>query len=51
MQNKILVYKGDKYFIAEDPKTGVASQGRTKKESVKHLKEAVEGYLEVMKCR
>ena len=48
MKNKILVYKGDKYFIAEDPKTGVASQGKTKKEAVKHLQEAVELYLEVV---
>lgn len=41
-----LVYKGEKYYVAQALELGVASQGETIKEAEKNLKEAVELYLE-----
>jgi len=42
-----IVYKSEKYFVAECPEIGTASQGKTKKEAIENLKEATELYLEV----
>jgi predicted RNase H-like HicB family nuclease len=41
-----VITKEGKWFVSYCPELGVASQGRTKKSSVKNLKEAVELYLE-----
>jgi len=43
----VLVYKGDKYYIAEYPFLDVATQGRTVAEALKNIKEAVETNLEL----
>ena len=41
-----IIKKEGRWFVAENPETGVASQGRTETESLVNLKEAVELYLE-----
>jgi len=41
-----VVLKGEVAFVATCPELGVASQGKTEKEALKNLKEAVELYLE-----
>ncbi len=41
----VFVYKGEKYFIAEYPFLGVATQGRTEEEALHNIKEAVEIHL------
>ncbi len=40
------------YFVAEVPALpGCLSQGKTQKEALKNIKEAVEGWLEVMEAK
>jgi len=41
-----LIYKGEKYYVAECLELGVVSQGKNPKEAENNLKEAVELYLE-----
>ncbi len=41
-----IVTKEGKFFVAFNPDTGVASQGKTKKSALKNLKEAVELFFE-----
>lgn len=41
-----LIYKSEKYYVAECLELGVVSQGETPKEAKDNLKEAVELYLE-----
>jgi len=41
-----LIYKGEKYYVAECLELGVVSQGKTPKSAQSNLKEAVELYLE-----
>lgn len=41
-----LIYKGEKYYIAQALELGVISQGKTPKEAQTNLKEAIELYLE-----
>lgn len=41
-----LIYKDEKYYVAEAIELGVVSQGKTTQEAEKNLKEAVELYLE-----
>lgn len=45
----VFVYKGEKYFIAEYPFLGVATQGRTEEEALRNIKEAVEIHLQLRK--
>jgi predicted RNase H-like HicB family nuclease len=53
MKNKILaiISKEGKIYVAENPETGVVSQGYSVEEAIKNLKEAVELYLEEMNTR
>jgi len=46
-----IVYRGEKYFIAECPEIGTASQGKTREEAIKHLREATEAFLEAFPSR
>lgn len=49
MKNKIfsaVVYREAKFYVAECPELGVASQGKTLKEALNNLKEASELYLD-----
>lgn len=41
-----VIKKEGRLFVAENPETGVASQGRTETEALLNLKEAVSLYLE-----
>jgi predicted RNase H-like HicB family nuclease len=41
-----IITKGEIAFVATCPELGVVSQGKTEKEALKNLKEAVELYLE-----
>ena len=40
-----VIHKEGKYFVAECPEVGTASQGKTVDEAMKNLKEATELYL------
>ena len=46
MKLSVIIKKGEKYFIARVPELGVTTQGRTKEEAKKNLKEAVQLHLE-----
>lgn len=42
----------DDYFVAEVPAMpGCLSQGRTRKEAIENIKEAIAGWLEVMESK
>jgi len=48
MEFTAVIRKGEKFFVALCPELDVVSQGRTEKEAMINLKEAVELYLEEM---
>lgn len=41
---RIVLTKGDEWWVASDVETGVTSQGRTREAALKNLDEALEGY-------
>ena len=50
MRQAIIYKGGDNYWAAECPSLpGCISQGRTREEAVKNIKEAIEGYVEALK--
>jgi predicted RNase H-like HicB family nuclease len=48
---QVLIYRGeDGYWVAECPSLpGCISQGGTREEAVTNVREAIEGYIEVLK--
>jgi len=46
MELTIKIIKGEKYFIARIPELGITTQGKTREEAKKNLKEAVQLHLE-----
>ena len=48
MQFTVKIYKGEKYYIARIPELGVTTQGKTKGEAKRNLREAVQVHLEDM---
>jgi len=46
MKLTVSIRKGEKYFIARVPELGVTTQGKTREEAKKNLKEAVQLHLE-----
>lgn len=42
------VYKGEKFYIARVPELGVTTQGKTREEAKKNLREAIQVHLEAM---
>lgn len=46
MKLTVSIHKGEKYFIARVPELGVTTQGKTREEAKKNLKEAVHLHLE-----
>lgn len=42
------IYKGEKYFIAKIPELGVFTQGRTREEAKKNLKEALAVHIKAL---
>lgn len=53
MKLHVIVEKDESgYFVAEVPALpGCLSQGKTRAEAVKNIKEAIEGWLEVMEAK
>ncbi len=45
MKITVKIYKGEKYFIARVPELGITTQGKTREEAKKNLKEAVQLHL------
>jgi len=41
---RIVLTKGDEWWVASDVETGVTSQGRTRAAALENLDEALEGY-------
>ncbi|MGI0078349.1 MAG: type II toxin-antitoxin system HicB family antitoxin [Nitrososphaerales archaeon] len=48
MKFTVSVHKGDKYYIARVPELGVTTQGRTREEAKKNLREAIQVHLEAI---
>lgn len=48
MKLSVKIYKGEKFYIAEIPELGVITQGKTREEAKKNLKEAMELQVSVM---
>jgi predicted RNase H-like HicB family nuclease len=46
MEFTAVIRKGEKFFVALCPELDVVSQGKTEKDALKNLKEAVELYIE-----
>ena len=48
---QVFIYKGeDGFWVVECPSLpGCVSQGKTKEEALKNIKEAIEGYIEALK--
>jgi predicted RNase H-like HicB family nuclease len=46
MRLTVRIYKGEKYYIARVPELGVTTQGKTRKEAKKNLRQAVQLHLE-----
>jgi len=53
MKLHVIIEQDEKgYFVAEVPALpGCLSQGRTRKEAIANIKEAIEGWLEVMESK
>ena len=53
MKRKVILYRGeDGYVIAEIPSLqGVVSQGKTREEALKNIKEAASLHIEVLRDR
>jgi predicted RNase H-like HicB family nuclease len=53
MRLRVVIEKDEAgYFVAEVPALpGCLSQGKTKEESLENIKEAIEGWLEVMESK
>jgi predicted RNase H-like HicB family nuclease len=53
MRVRVVIEKDEAgYFVAEVPALpGCLSQGKTKKEALENIKEAIEGWLEVMESK
>jgi len=48
MKFTVKIYKGEKYYIARIPELGVTTQGRTREEAKRNLREAIQVHLEAM---
>jgi predicted RNase H-like HicB family nuclease len=48
MKFSVEIIKGTKYFVARVPELGVTTQGKTREEAKKNLREAIQVHLEAM---
>ena len=48
MKLTVKIFKGDKYYVARVPELGVTTQGKTKEEAKKNLREALQLHLEAI---
>ncbi len=44
----VKIYKGEKYYIARIPELGVTTQGKTREEAKRNLREANQVHLEAL---
>jgi len=48
MKFTVKISKGEKYYVARVPELGITTQGETKEEARKNLREAMQLHLEAM---
>jgi predicted RNase H-like HicB family nuclease len=48
MKFSVKIFKGTKYFVARVPELGITTQGKTRAEAKKNLREAIQVHLEAM---
>ncbi len=48
MKFSVRIFKGTKYYVARVPELGITTQGRTKEEAKRNLREAIQVHLEAM---
>jgi len=46
MRFTVFLWREGKHYVAYEPCTGIASQGKTEEEAIRNIKEALELYLE-----
>ena len=44
----VKIFKGEKFYIARVPELGITTQGKTRSEAKKNLREAMQVHLEAM---
>jgi predicted RNase H-like HicB family nuclease len=48
MKFSVKIFKGEKFFVARVPELGITTQGKTREEARKNLREAIQVHLEAM---
>jgi predicted RNase H-like HicB family nuclease len=48
MKFSVKIFKGTKYYVARVPELGITTQGKTRQEAKKNLREAIQVHLEAM---
>ncbi|MDV3243566.1 MAG: type II toxin-antitoxin system HicB family antitoxin [Nitrososphaerales archaeon] len=48
MKFSVRLFKGTKYYVARVPELGITTQGKTKEEAKRNLREAIQVHLEAM---
>jgi len=48
MKFSVRIFKGTKYYVARVPELGITTQGKTRVEAKKNLREAIQVHLEAM---
>jgi predicted RNase H-like HicB family nuclease len=48
MKFTVKIFKGDKYYVARVPELGVTTQGKTKEEAKRNLREGLQLHLEAI---
>jgi len=48
MKFSVKIFKGEKFYVSRVPELGVTTQGKTRKEARKNLREAIQVHLEAM---
>lgn len=48
MKFSVRIYKGEKQYVARVPELGVTTQGKTRQDAKRNLREAIQVHLEAM---
>jgi len=48
MKFSVRIFKGTRYYVARVPELGITTQGKTRVEAKKNLREAIQVHLEAM---
>ena len=48
MKFSVKIFKGTKFYVARVPELGITTQGKTREEAKKNLREAIQVHLEAM---